>query len=189
MNTVRNNTCDRNRHHNILYTRKYKCSGVNHREISSASSSILRDMYSRRYGMTLIELMLVVIIVGILTTVTLLRVGAGGLGRPGVQAVVRRIALDIRHARSLAITEGINHYVGFDPAGYTIYRRESPTDEVVENYRTFPQGITRNISAFEFEFEPIGSALGAYQCDVIGFGVTYRVVVVIATGAVIVTKL
>lgn len=146
-------------------------------------------VHSRRSGMTLIELLLVVVIVGILTSVTLMRLGSGGLGRPGVHAVARRIALDIRHARSLTITQGINHYLGFDPAGYTIYRRDTPTDEVVENYRTFPQGITRSISAFEFEFEPTGSALGAYQCDVLGFGVTYRIVVVIATGAVIVTQL
>lgn len=143
----------------------------------------------RASGMTLIELLAVVMIVGILSTVVISRLGSGSLGRPGVNAAARRLALDLRHARSLAITKRINHYVRFDAAGYTIYRRDTPTDVAVEARRTFPQGVTAAVTASDFEFEPTGAALASYQCDLSGSGVTYRVQVIGATGTSTVNKL
>lgn len=143
----------------------------------------------RGRGMTLLELLVVVAIVGILSTVVITRIGFGGLGRPTVSAAARRLALDLRHTRGLAIAERMNHYVRFDATGYTVYRRETPTDVVVEARRTFPQGISAAPTGTDFEFEPTGAALATYTCDLSGSGVTYRVKVIGATGTTTVRKL
>lgn len=140
-------------------------------------------------GLTLVELLAVVTIVGILSTVVIARLGSGSLGRPGVKAAARRLSLDLRHARSLAITNRINHYARFDAAGYTIYRRDTPTDIAVEARRTFPQGVTADVTASDFEFEPTGAALATYTCELSGSGVTYRVKVIGATGTTTVKEL
>lgn len=143
----------------------------------------------RARGMTLLELLVVVAIVGILSTVVIARIGFGGLGRPTVSAAARRLALDLRHTRGLAIAERMNHYVRFDATGYTVYRRETPTDVAVEARRTFPQGVTAAATASDFEFEPTGAALATYRCDLSGSGVTYRVNVIGTTGTATVRKL
>ena len=140
-------------------------------------------------GMTLVEVLLVVVLIGIMSAVVITRLGSGGVGRPGVKASARRLALDLRHARSLAITEGINHYVSFDPQGYTIFRRAGGSDVAVESYRTFPKGVAVSVSAGTAEFDPTGAALAAFQCDVVGSGVTYRVQVIVATGTTTVSEL
>ena len=143
----------------------------------------------RARGMTLVELLAVVTIVGILSTVAIARLGSGSLGRPGVMAAARRLALDLRHTRSLAITKRINHYARFDAAGYTIYRRDTPTDVAVDARRTFPQGVTAVVTASDFEYEPTGAALATYTCELSGSGVTYRVKVIGATGTTTVKEL
>jgi prepilin-type N-terminal cleavage/methylation domain-containing protein len=141
------------------------------------------------HGMTLVELIVVVGIIGLMSTVVIARLGSGSIGRPGVQAAARQLALDLRHARVLAIAEGINHYVGFDPQGYTIFRRESGSDVAVESYRTLPKGVNGYVTAWTVEFEPTGAALAAFRCDLLGSGVTYRVLVIAATGTTTVSKL
>ena len=143
----------------------------------------------RARGLTLLELLIVVSIIGILSTVVIARIGFGGLGRPTVSAAARRLSLDLRHARSLAITKRANHYVRFDASGYTTYRRDTPTDVAVEVRRVFPQGVTAALTASDFEFEPTGAALDTFRCDLSGSGVTYRVKVHAVTGVTVVRKL
>ncbi len=138
--------------------------------------------HGRARGMTLVELLAVVMIVGILSTVVIARIGSGSVGRPGVRGEARRLALNLRHARNLAITQGTNHYVGFDATGYAVYRRDSPTDVVVEPHRTLLRGVDGTISAWKFEFEPTGASLAAYWCNIFGSGVTYRIDIIIVTG-------
>ncbi len=139
--------------------------------------------------MTLVELLMVVAIIGVVSAVVITRLGTGSLGHPGVQAAARRLALDLRHARGLAIAEGINHYVAFDAQGYNLFRRAGGSDVAVESYRTLPKGVTVVAGASTAEFEPTGAALAAFQCDIIGSGVTYRVQVIAATGTTTVSKL
>ena len=138
-------------------------------------------------GMTLVELIMVVALVGILSAVVIVRLGPMAIGNPGARAVARRLALDLRHARGLAIAEGTNHYVGFDVSGaaltgYTIYRTASPSDIVVEGYRSFDRGVTATGSTTRAEFSPTGAALGAYSFVVSGPSQDYTVTVIAATG-------
>lgn len=141
----------------------------------------------RMAGMTLVELVAVVALVGILSVVVIIRLGSGGIGNPGAQAVARRLSLDFRHARGLAIAEGINHYVKFDVngtslVGYTVYRTASPTDIAIETYRTFEKGVTATSSTTQVEFTPTGAALAGCTVVVSGPSVTYTVTVIAATG-------
>jgi prepilin-type N-terminal cleavage/methylation domain-containing protein len=144
---------------------------------------------ARARAMTLVELIMVVTVVGILSAVAVMRVGPERLGRPGVRAFARQLGVDLRYARSLAVTEGTNHYVGFDSSGYSVYRRETPTDVAVDNYRKIPSGISGSMSAWNFEFEPTGAALAAYQCTLSVPGLSYRIRVRIVTGTITVRKL
>lgn len=140
-------------------------------------------------AMTLIELIAVVAIVGILSAVALMRIGGGGFGRPSVDAFSRQLSVDLRYTRSMAITEKTNHYLGFDSTGYTIFRRDSPVDIVVNPRQPLPRGIGGSISTWNFEFEPSGAALAAYWADLSISGVTYRVEVIPVTGTTTVRKL
>jgi len=139
--------------------------------------------------MTLIELLAVVMIVGIFSSVALMRVGNGSFGRPSVDAFSRQLSVDLRYTRSMAITKKANHYLGFDSTGYTLFRRDSPTDIMVQPRRPLPQGVGGTISTWNFEFEPSGAALAAYWCDLSSSGVTYRVEVIPVTGTTTVRKL
>ncbi|MFQ5805345.1 MAG: GspH/FimT family pseudopilin [Phycisphaerae bacterium] len=138
-------------------------------------------------GMTLVELLVVVALIGVLSAVVIVRIGPWSIGNPGARAVARRLALDLRHARVLAIAEGTNHYLGFDAdgttlLGYTIYRTASPTDIPVETYRTFDSGVAATSATTRAEFMPTGAALGAYTCVVSGSTKNYTVTVIAATG-------
>ncbi len=156
---------------------------------SSTWSTHSARQHRRVTGFTLIETAAVVVMIGILSSVVLVRIGYGSLGRPGVRTLAQQLALDLRHARGLAIAEGVNHYVGFNPNGFGIFRRATPRDIAVEDARSVPRGIGGTISAWNFEFDPTGAALAGYWCDLYASGVTYRIAVVVATGTVTVTKL
>lgn len=142
--------------------------------------------------MTLIEVLAVVLIVGIMSSVLIMRLGLPSVGNPGARAVARRLALDLRHARSLAIAQGVNHYLGFDAGGemltgYTIYREAGANDVAVESYRAFERGVTATSAATRAEFEPGGTALAGYSFIVAGPTQNYTVTVIAATGTTIVS--
>lgn len=139
-------------------------------------------------AMTLIELIAVVTIIGIMSAVVLMRVGGGSFGRPSVHAFTRQLSVDLRYTRSMAITQKVNHYLGFDATGYTIFRRDSP-DVVVNPRQPLPKGVGGSISTWNFEFEPSGAALAGYWANLSSSGVTYRVEVILVTGTTTVRKL
>ena len=141
----------------------------------------------RPAALTLIEVLLAAVLLGILSSVVLIRLGSQSIGNPGAQAMARRLALDLQHARSLAITERVNHYVGFDAngsslQGYTIYRTASPSDIAVEEYRSFNRGVTATGNTTRAEFNPTGAALSGYSFQVSGPSENHTVTVIAATG-------
>ena len=140
-------------------------------------------------AMTLVEMSMVVVIIGTMSAVVIMRLGGQSFGQPGLRATARLLALDLRHARVLAITEGTNHYVGFNSDGWSVFRRDSPSDVPREASRTLPSNMGGSISAWDFEFDPTGAALAAFTCDLSSSGATYRIRVIMVTGATTVQKL
>ena len=152
-----------------------------------------RHAVAQSGGFSLIEVLLAVVLVGILSSVVVIRLGSQSIGNPGAQAMARRLALDLQHARSLAITERVNHYVGFDAngsslQGYTIYRTASPSDIAVEAYRSFNRGVTATGSTTRAEFSPTGAALSGYSFQVSGPSENHSVTVIAATGLTMVSQ-
>lgn len=148
----------------------------------------------RAGAMTFVELLMAIGLLALLSTVIVARLGTGSIGGPGARAVARRLALDLRHARSLAIAEGTNHYVLFDGepsslVGYTIYRAASPDGIPVESYRVIDYGLAASGSTTRAEFTPTGAALGAYTFTISGGSESIVVAVIAATGTTTVEAL
>ena len=68
---------------------------------------------SRKYGFTLIEVVIVMIVMGIMTAVATPRYRST-IARYRAEAAAKRIASDLNYARAEAIHQGVNQQVTFD---------------------------------------------------------------------------
>jgi len=137
--------------------------------------------------------MAVVLILGVLASAAVLRLGSGSLGTLGAETDAQRIALDLRQARRRAISHGADHCVKFlsdsgGVHGYGVYRRDTGGDIAVDALREVPSHITVSPSHAQCEFSFEGQAAAAYQIDVAGGTRSWTVSVIPLTGAVRVTS-
>jgi prepilin-type N-terminal cleavage/methylation domain-containing protein len=142
-----------------------------------------------RRGVTLLELIAVVTILGFFAIVAVSRIGSGTLDNFGAQADARRLAVDLLQARRRSIATGENHYVNFtiaggEATGYTLYRRDGGGDVAVDSLHEFPANVVVTSSHDDAEFTFEGMALAAYQIELTGPEQTWRVNVVPVTGAI-----
>jgi hypothetical protein len=131
----------------------------------------------------------VLAIVALLAAAGVTRFGSGTLENVGAEGFARKLALDLLQARRRTIATGDNHYLllttsGANVTGYTIYRRSSGGDLVVEQNRTVPSGVTVTTSHVTIEFDFGGNSLAAYAVTVAGPNRSWTVSTVMATGAV-----
>jgi prepilin-type N-terminal cleavage/methylation domain-containing protein len=146
-------------------------------------------------GLTLLELIVVLALIGIFAAVAAARLGTAPLKNFASHADARRLALDLLQARRRAIAYGDNHYLEFTSSGgqvvsYTLYRRLSGGGvEAVDEPREFPQQETVTASHAQAEFDFEGAALAAYQVTLAGPDRTWQVTVTPVTGAIRVTEL
>ena len=147
------------------------------------------------HGVTLTELIAVVIILGITTMIALGRLDPRSLANLGSEIDARRLALDLLSIQRRAISTGDNHYLEFDSdglgglLGYTLYWDSVAGPVEVEAHRTFTSGLTVTGTDLRAEFTFEGIALGAYQYTLAGPNRTRQVTVVPVTGAVRVVEL
>lgn len=146
-----------------------------------------------RSGYSLVELLAVVVLLGVLLAAAAASYGEKALGHIGAEADARRVALDLLQAQRRAIATGDNHFLEFSPnaaaiTSYTLKRRASGGDAVVEATRQVPASVVMSAAhaAAEFTFE--GQALAAYQIQLAGATRSWTVSVVPVTGAVRVTS-
>ena len=146
-------------------------------------------MKNYRSGISLVELVLVVLIIGILTAVAVPRMGMGVVVKHKVKTTAQKIATDLRRCRSLAIAEAASNSTGYSLnmtgsapySGYEIINLA--TGESVDSY-TFRSDVTCT-GADEFKFGPLGNLTeSAGTVTVSGSGKTYTITVVQATGMV-----
>lgn len=156
----------------------------------------LRNPGSRgRYGLTLLELTIVLVLIGTFTAVAMARLGKSPITNFASRGDARRLALDLHQIQRRAISTGDNHYLEFvssgsQVTGYRIYRRLSGGGaQEVESFRDFPHGETVTTTHNQLEYTFSGAALAAYEVTFTGPNQSRRVSVVPATGAVRIVQL
>jgi len=143
---------------------------------------------NQRRGVTLLELLVVVTLMGIFSTVVTMRFGRTLFAEFGTQSESRRISLAMLHAQRAAITTGANHYVEFDGTTATTFqvvRTTGPT--VVDGPTDLSSDITVTVSHTQMVFNFEGQALAAYVVDLVGVNRSWQIAVVPVTGAITVT--
>ena len=148
----------------------------------------------RRQGVTLMELLAVVILMGILAVVGIARFGRSASANFGSNGEARMLSLSMLRARRLAITTGDNHFIQFDAAAptaatqYNVMQRTGSGDVLVEGPHLLNSDVTVVASEAEMDFTFEGEADGAYQVDFDGNGRSWQLNVVPITGAVSVAE-
>lgn len=149
-----------------------------------------------RRAFSLIELLAVLTIVGLLSTMAFLRFGDAAFSTTSTDGFVRTLMLDLRQARARTISTGDNHYVmlirtGGDVTGYTLYRDTGAGDVVVDRTVTVPAGVTVTTATDQWEFEFDGSldtGTGTGAIVVAGDCYSWTITVYKATGRVTSSK-
>ncbi len=142
------------------------------------------------HGHTLVEVVTVVLVLPILTCIAVPRLDFGAVWGVRADAVVQRLATDLRHTRVLAITQAARNPDGFalvmqgaDP--YRSYQIIDRHDRTVVTTSNLPAGV-RCGGGRRFEFGPLGNLQNGSDAR-LGIrteGKSYRLEIVPATGAV-----
>ncbi len=148
---------------------------------------------SSRRAMSLLELTLVLVLVGIISLSAVTRYGSGSLGNGGAEGYARKLALSLGYARRSAIATGDNHHLQLTSSGgsissFTLMRTIGSGTTQVDQTFTVPDDVTVTSSSSTLEFDFEGSALAAYSITVAGPNRTWTVSVIMLTGAVQVTE-
>jgi Tfp pilus assembly protein FimT len=138
--------------------------------------------------MTLLELTVAVMILGLLGAMAATRYGATTMADVGAQGFARRLALDFAQARRRAIATGDNHLVRMTTVGgkatqYGVYQRQGGSTTLVDDVCTVPAGVdvtTGGTTDLEFTFT--GEALASYTITVQAPDRTWTVTVPQVTG-------
>lgn len=146
----------------------------------------------QRHGVTLLELVMVITLMGILAAVGTARFGRSAFANFGSQGEARGVSLAMLRAQRAAIKTGDNHFLQFNAVSptaatqYSVMSRTGGGTALVEGPITFSTDVQVVPSALEMDFNFEGEAAGAYQITFSGSGRTWRLNVVPITGAVIV---
>ncbi|MBU1259714.1 MAG: prepilin-type N-terminal cleavage/methylation domain-containing protein [Planctomycetes bacterium] len=141
-------------------------------------------------GVTLVELLIVVLIIGALTFITIpkLAMTVVNLGRS--QTGAERMAAAIRHCRTLSISNASTSPQGFrlnmtgPPSGYTGFQIVNVQTGAVIESDTIAENVTCT-GANDFVFGPLGNRTGdTDNLTVSGGGKTYVISVITSTGMV-----
>ena len=144
-------------------------------------------MEPQRKAVTLVELLVVVLLIGIMTFIAVPRMGLSIISGGRAQTTAQTLAAAIRHTRSLAIANAADVPQGFslnmttDPTGFQIVNLKPPS-QVVETGSINPKVIC---SAGSFWFGPLGNVLQGTGTMTVECGVKkFKITVVSATGMV-----
>ena len=148
----------------------------------------------RRRGVSLLELLVVVSIMGVVAIVAVARFGPTVFGDFGSQSDARRLSLDVLQAQRRAISTGDNHFLRFASVagqitGYTLYRRTDSGPVQLDNFRAFSAQVQVTASDTEMEFNFEGQALAAYRVRLAGAHRSWEVTIVPASGTARVVEL
>ncbi len=145
-----------------------------------------------RRAFSLLELIAVLTIVGLLSSMAFIRFGEGAYNTTSAQGFVRALVLDLRQARSRVISTGEDHYVLFSRTdgvvtSYTLYRDGLSGDYIVDRTVAVPKGavVTTATDTWTFDFEgSLSGGTGTGTIVVTGPHHTWTINVYRATGAI-----
>ncbi len=146
---------------------------------------------SERRGVTLLELLAVITVVGVLAAVGMSRLGRSVLGDFGSQGQARLLSVALLHAQRAAIKTGDNHFVLFNAAAassYQIMRRLNGVDTLVDGPHALSGDVTIAVSHTVMEFTFEGQALDAYSINLSGDHRVWLLTVIPINGAVLVQE-
>lgn len=141
---------------------------------------------NERRGVTLLELLAVVTILGIFASITMMRFGRSIFADFGSQGEARAISLALLQAQRGAIKTGDNHYVEFDATAatsFSIFRAMDTGDRLVDGPHALQEDSTITVSSTKMEFTFEGRALGAYTVTLDGENWTWNLEVVPINGS------
>lgn len=145
-----------------------------------------------RRAFSLIELLSVLTIVGLLSSMAFLRFGSTTFNSTSTAGFVRALMLDMRQARASTISTGDNHYLLFTRSGgqvtsYTLYRSTGAGDVVIDRTVSVPDGaiVTTGTDQWEYDFDgSVSGGLGSGAITVAGPHYTWTITVYLSTGAI-----
>jgi prepilin-type N-terminal cleavage/methylation domain-containing protein len=142
----------------------------------------------QRRGMTLFEIVAVVMIIGMLGAMAATRFGTNAVADVDAQGFARRIALDCFQARRRAISTGNNHLLRFTIVGgqatqYVLYSKSGATLTQVDDVHMVPTNVTVTTGGTtDMEFTFTGATVAGYAISVASADRTKTVTVPMATG-------
>ena len=152
----------------------------------------MRGTNSQRRGVSLLELLAAVALIGLIASITVARYHRSVLGNFGAHAEARKLSLALLHAQRASVLTGDNHYVEFNstsPTSYNMMRRTSGSPTLVYGPTELSADTTIATSTTVMEFNFEGQALGAYWATMAGDDRTWRFDVIPITGTVRVQEL
>ena len=127
-----------------------------------------KTCYNTREGFSLVELLLTVMILAVLSSMVIPRVGWGLVGTLDSETAAKQFAGYLKMARSLAITHASTNSSGYkvvlSPSSpYTSYIIvNAGTSTNVKAEVAIPSGVTCTGDS-EFQFTPLGNLIGASE--------------------------
>lgn len=146
-------------------------------------------MKAQRKGVTLIEMLVVVLIIAAMTFVAIPRFSMATAKAGSAQAAAQKIAAGIRYTRSLAISNAATNTQGFSlnmtgSGSYTGFTIVDLGSGSVVKTETIVSGVTCT-GANDFRFGPLGNRLiDSDSLTVSAGGKTLNITVISATGMV-----
>ena len=149
-------------------------------------------MFGRRFpktrrGVSLLELIAVVTLLGIMATVSVASFRRGTLANANAKADATRINGDLRLARTRAIASGDNHLLSFGGGAgaynYQVLRRnQDGTTTIIQDTFTFHKDVTVTVTPSNPEFNFEGDATASCTITLRTADKTYQVLVNQVTG-------
>lgn len=153
----------------------------------------MRSKQFQRRGVTLLELLVVVTLVGIFASTVAMRYGRSIFAEFGAQGSVRELSLALLACQRAAINTGDEHYLEFLSSGgkissYRLMRDTSGVVTLVDGPKTLSNDVTVSVSSSTMRFNFEGGAAGSYWISVLGRSQTWRIDVIPISGTMRVSR-
>lgn len=139
---------------------------------------------------SLVEMIIMVLWLGILAAIAVPRLNRAAISRNKAHATAKKIVVDLRLTRRLAISDAANNTEGFNlqmegPGPYTGYRIENDDTEETVGHHTLDSEITCT-GGHAFLFAPLGNLKpeSDTQLSVSAEGKSFTITIIPATGTV-----